>query len=163
MFRAAVITASDKGSVGAREDSSGPKVCEMLESIGISIAKTWVVADEKNQIADLLCEATDEMKVDLVVTTGGTGLSPRDTTPQATQMVLDYEVPGIAEAMRAEGMKQTPRAMLSRGVVGVRGFTLIINLPGSVKAVSENLGAVLPALEHALETLRNAANDCGGN
>jgi len=162
IYRAAIITASDKGSVGERQDRSGPRVREMLESLGIEVVKTWIVPDEEDQIAALLREGSDDLKVDLIVTTGGTGLSPRDVTPQATKSVLDYEVPAIAEAMRAEGLKHTPRAMLSGGIVGVRKFTLIINLPGSEKAVSENLGAFLPVLEHALETMRDAAKDCGG-
>jgi len=160
VYRAAIITASDKGSVGAREDTSGPKVRAMLEGMGVVIEKTWIVPDEQDQIAACLCEACDELKVDLVVTTGGTGLSPRDVTPQATKSVIDYEIPAIAQAMYAEGLRHTPRAMLSRGIVGVRRFTIIINLPGSEKAVSENLGVFLPVLEHALETMRDAAQDC---
>ncbi|MCL2498259.1 MAG: MogA/MoaB family molybdenum cofactor biosynthesis protein [Symbiobacteriaceae bacterium] len=160
VFRAGVITASDKGSVGFREDRSGPRIKEMLESIGMEVVLSRIVPDEVEEIAALLREAADDLRLDLVVTTGGTGLTPRDITPQATRMVIDYEVPGMAEAMRAEGLKYTPRAMLSRGIVGVRRFTLVVNLPGSEKAVSENLAVLLPVLDHALAMLRNASADC---
>jgi molybdenum cofactor synthesis domain-containing protein len=160
-YQVAVITCSDKGAQGEREDRSGPKISEMLQEIGISVSQKWIVPDEEEEIAALLCRACDEFNLHLVITTGGTGLTPRDVTPQATKRVIDYEVPGIAEAMRYQGMKFTPKAMLSRAVVGVRGFTLIINLPGSEKAVSENLEILLPVLPHALDLLHGAKVDCG--
>jgi len=161
MYRAAIITCSDKGSVGEREDLSGPRIGEILQGLGIEVAKTWIVADLEDEIAALLIEACDLHAVNLVVTTGGTGLTPRDVTPEATKRVIDYEVPGMAEAMRHAGMSFTPKAMLSRAVVGVRGFTLIVNLPGSTKAVEENLEVLLPVLPHALELLRGSSEDCG--
>lgn len=152
-FSAAVLTISDKASTGEREDTSGAAIRELLGSIQIDVTKYEIVADEPDAIARHLREWTDERVVQLIVTTGGTGLGPRDVTPEATKAVLDYEVPGIAEAMRAEGMRHTPMSMISRAVAGVRNRVLIINLPGSPKGVRENLTVVLPVLQHALELL----------
>jgi len=160
-FRIGILTLSDKGSIGARVDTSGPAIAELLADVG-EITLTALLPDEREQIAALLCTWCDDARLDLVLTTGGTGLSPRDVTPEATLQVVDRLVPGMAEVMRQTGLQKTPHAMLSRGVVGTRGRTLIVNLPGSEKAVRENLVALLPALPHALATLRGSSGDCGG-
>lgn len=152
-YTAAVITVSDLGSRGLRQDTSGPAVRSMLEGAGFTVTFTAVVPDEKEQISALLRECADEKKVDLVVTTGGTGLSPRDVTPEATLAVLEREIRAIPVAMWVEGLKSTPRAMLSRAVAGTRGNTLILNVPGSEKAARENLGAVAGTLEHAMRMI----------
>ena len=152
-YTAAVITVSDLGSRGLRQDTSGPAVRAMLEDAGFTVTFTAIVPDEKEQISALLRECADERKVDLVVTTGGTGLSPRDVTPEATLAVLEREIRAIPVAMWVEGLKSTPRAMLSRAVAGTRGNTLILNVPGSEKAARENLGAVVGTLEHAMRMI----------
>ena len=152
-YTAAVITVSDMGSKGLRQDTSGPAVCAMLEEAGFTVVHRAVVPDEKEQISGVLCGCADEKKIDLIVTTGGTGLSPRDVTPEATLAVLDLEIRAIPVAMWVEGLKVTPRAMLSRAVAGTRGGSLILNLPGSEKAARENLGAVIGALEHAMHMI----------
>jgi molybdenum cofactor synthesis domain-containing protein len=158
-FRIGVLTLSDKGARGEREDESGRLLAEMIAPLG-RVNRYQVVADEEETIVLMLTTWTDELQLDLILTTGGTGLSPRDVTPQATERVLDYHVPGMAEAMRAASMSKTPHAMLSRALVGVRGKTLIVNLPGSPKAVRENLQALLPALPHALGKLQGDPTDC---
>jgi molybdenum cofactor synthesis domain-containing protein len=145
-----VITASDGAAAGVREDESGAGVAARLETLGFAVER-HVVADERDAIETALREGA--ARHPLVLTTGGTGLTPRDVTPQATQAVVDYEVPGMAEAMRAAGRAKTPFADLSRGVVGVRNGSLIANLPGSPKGALESLDALVPILEHALETL----------
>ena len=145
-----VLTVSDRGAAGTREDTAGAGVAERLEALGFEVERA-VVEDDREAIEDALRAAAG--KNALVVTTGGTGLTPRDVTPQATLAVVDYEVPGMAEAMRAEGRKQTPFAALSRAVVGVRGRTLIVNLPGNPKGALESIEAIVPILDHALETL----------
>lgn len=150
MRRALVITASDGVAAGARGDASGAALAERLTGLGFSVSRR-VVADEQSPMAAALTEAAGD--VELIVTTGGTGLTPRDVTPQATQSVIDYEVPGLAEAMRAAGRASTPMADLSRGVVGVRGRTLIVNVPGSPRGALESLAAIEAVLEHAIETL----------
>lgn len=162
MFRAAVITLSDKGAAGQREDKSGPLIKEMLAQSGyIEVVRTELIGDEPQELTALLQRFSDEEKYDLVLTTGGTGLSPRDQTPEATLAAADRLVPGIAEYMRYRSFAITPRAMLSRGVCVMRKQTLIINLPGSPKAVRENLGFILPALQHGLEIMTGRAGDCG--
>jgi molybdenum cofactor synthesis domain-containing protein len=157
-YEAAVITVSDKGSRGERADLSGPAVRETLEGAGFSVVYTAIVPDERAEIERELiaCSARD---VALVVTTGGTGFAPRDVTPEATLAVCERMTPGIAEAMRAASMTVTPRAMLSRQTAGIRGATLIVNLPGSPRAARENLSAVVGALEHGLDTLRQPQRD----
>ncbi len=159
--RVAVLVASDKASRGERADLGGPAIREALAASPgqFEITDERLLPDEQEQIASILVELCDQPDVDLVLTTGGTGLAPRDVTPQATQRVLEYEVPGIAEAMRAESIRITPAGMLSRGFAGVRNRTLIVNLPGSPKAVRELLPVILPALPHAIETLRGGVGD----
>jgi len=154
MFKAAVITVSDKGSVGQRIDTAGPLICEMLAGAGFRIAHTSIIPDEREIIEREIIKCADEMDIALVMTTGGTGFAPRDVTPEATIAICDRLTPGIPEAMRLESLKITPRAALSRSQAGIRGKTLIVNLPGSPKAARENLEAVLDSLEHGLEMLR---------
>lgn len=154
----AVLTLSDKGSRGEREDLSGEIVKKMLKKIKADIKFYEILPDEKDLIKGKLIAYSK--KVDLILTTGGTGLSPRDVTPDATLDVIDRQVPGIAEAMRMEGLKNTGRSMLSRSVAGIRGQTLIINLPGSPKAVRENLEVVLNVIPHAIEKIKGSAEDC---
>jgi molybdopterin adenylyltransferase len=151
---AGVITVSDRSYRGEREDASGPVIIELLKSIGADIKDFQIVPDEKDMIADAMKSLADDLGVDLIVSTGGTGLSSRDVTPEATLEIIDKRVPGMEEAMRTESMKITPHAMLSRAVVGIRRRALIINLPGSPKAVRENLSVVLPAIPHAVEIIR---------
>ncbi|MZP30895.1 molybdenum cofactor biosynthesis protein [Heliobacterium undosum] len=160
MIRVGILTASDKGSRGEREDRSGRLIGEAVQSIGGAMAAYKVVPDERDQIAAALREMADDLGLDLIFTTGGTGFSPRDVTPEATMDVVERLAPGIAEAMRAESMKITPRAMLTRGVAGIRGRTLIVNLPGSPKAVQECLDIILPALPHGIEILKGEASEC---
>lgn len=157
--RIAILTASDKGARGEREDRSSDVIRSLLSYLG-AVSEYAIVPDEKDEIAQSLRTFADESGVDLIVTTGGTGLGPRDMTPEATLEVVDREVPGLAEAMRTEGLRHTPRAALSRAVAGIRSRTLIVNLPGSPKGVSESLSAVLPALPHALEILRGIGGEC---
>jgi len=153
----AVLTLSDKGSKGERQDSSGPAIAEMLAEIA-EVKYYDILPDEKELIKERLIFYSG--KVDLVLTTGGTGLSPRDVTPEATMEIIEREIPGIAEAMRAEGLKKTKNAMLSRAVAGVRKQTLIINLPGSPKAVRENLAVIIDVLPHAICKIKGDTQDC---
>lgn len=152
-YTAAVITVSDKGYRGERKDTSGPALCAMLTQEGYQVVHTALLPDEREQIRAELIRCADELGVSLVLTTGGTGFSPRDITPEATMEVIERPTPGIPEAMRAESMRITPRGCLSRSAAGIRGRTLIINLPGSEKAARENLRAVLTPLAHGLEML----------
>jgi molybdenum cofactor synthesis domain-containing protein len=158
-FSIGVLTLSDKGSRGEREDESGRVLREMVAGLG-SVDRYEVIPDDQERIVQTLVRWVDQDRLDLILTTGGTGLTLRDITPQATARVLDYEVPGLAEAMRAASLKKTPHAMLSRALAGVRRTTLIINLPGSPKGVRENLEVVLPALPHALAKLKGDPSDC---
>ncbi|MGI5837800.1 MAG: MogA/MoaB family molybdenum cofactor biosynthesis protein [Chloroflexota bacterium] len=157
--RYAVLTVSDKGSRGEREDRSGQVIHEMVRALGAEVIAYEIVPDEEQQIREKLVEWADRLKVDVVLTTGGTGLAPRDVTPTATLSAIDYQVPGLPEAMRAESLKKTPNAMLSRMVAGVRGRTLIVNLPGSPKAVQECMEVIKHSLPHAVETLRGEIGD----
>ncbi|HPQ45216.1 MAG TPA: MogA/MoaB family molybdenum cofactor biosynthesis protein [Syntrophales bacterium] len=162
MITGGVITISDKGSRNEREDISGPEITRMLSDLDIRITDYDIIPDEKEIIQDKLKQYTDNKNLDLVVTTGGTGVSPRDVTPDATLEVIEKELPGMAEAMRRESMKKTPHAMISRAVAGIRGQSLIINLPGSPKGARENLAVLLPALKHTIEKLKGDMSDCGG-
>lgn len=158
MHSAMVITLSDKGAAGAREDLSGPAVAQMLKDAGYDVRGVDILPDEMDLLRDRLIELCAD--VDLIVTTGGTGLSPRDITPEATLSVIERRVPGIPEAMRAAGMQHTNRAMLSRGEAGIRQGTLIINLPGSQRAASQSLQAVMDPLMHALDKIKGSTDDC---
>jgi len=160
MFEAVVITVSDKGYAGEREDTAGPVVAELLAKNGYQVVSQVIVPDELPMIEEALKKASDEMDAPLIVTTGGTGFSLRDVTPEATKAVCERMVPGIPEAMRLASMKITDRAMLSRMESGIRGASLIVNLPGSPKAARENLESVLPALGHGLEILRGESGEC---
>ena len=152
-IRAVVLTVSDACSRGERKDTSGKTMVQLLTDLGANIVETRILSDDLEPLVQSLYEFADRDDVNLVVTTGGTGLGPRDNTPEATQAVIEREAPGIAEAIRAESLKTTPMAMISRGVCGVRSGTLIINLPGSPKAVKESFAVVAPVLAHALDLL----------
>ena len=160
MYNVAILTVSDRCSRGEREDSSGTIIREMLTRIGLQVKDYAIVPDEKGIIAGKLIYWADQERVDIIITTGGTGLSPRDVTPEATSIVIHRVIPGFAEAMRAKGLEKTPHAMLSREVCGTRNKTLIINLPGSPGAVRECLETILPALPHAIELIRGQVVDC---
>jgi molybdenum cofactor synthesis domain-containing protein len=155
-----ILTVSDKGSQGLRRDESGLLVSQILESHGYSVTKREIVPDDLERIAEKLIQWVDRERISLIITSGGTGLSPTDVTPQAMRRVIDYEVPGMAEAMRAASLQKTPHAMISRAMVGVRGSCLIINLPGSPGGAEDNLSVVLPALHHALSKLGGDPSDC---
>jgi molybdopterin adenylyltransferase len=159
-FRAVVITVSDRGARGEREDTSGPELAVMLRTLGMVIVGERIIPDEKELIRRSLIEWTDGEKADLILTTGGTGVSPRDVTPDATREVIEREIPGMAEAMRHQSLAVTPHAMISRALAGIRGRTLIINLPGSPKGARENLGVLMPALVHAIEKIRGDEREC---
>jgi len=161
MMRVAIVTVSDKASRGERGDAGGPAIRETLIASGLEceVIDYRVVPDEEHVIAEALFHLSERPDVELILTTGGTGLAPRDVTPQATLGAIEYEVPGIAEAMRAASLAVTPAGMLSRGVAGVRRGTLIVNLPGNPKAVRENLSVIAAALPHAISTLRGQVGE----
>ena len=159
-IRAGVLTISDKGAKGLREDESGEIILRMLEEHGLTVVKREIIPDDRQQIADTLIMWVDKDGLALIITSGGTGLSPTDVTPQAMEQVIDYQVPGMAEAMRAVSLKKTPHAMISRAMAGVRNSSLIINLPGSPRGAEENLSVVLPALDHGLSKLAGDTTDC---
>lgn len=159
-FKAVIITVSDRGSRGERKDGSGPEIAGILRAMGMDIIVQRIIPDEKELIRQALIEWSDGEKADLIVTTGGTGVSPRDVTPDATREVIEREIPGMAEAMRRQSMLVTPNAMISRALVGTRGQTLIINLPGSPRGARENLAVLLPALAHAIEKIKGDPSEC---
>jgi molybdenum cofactor synthesis domain-containing protein len=158
-MKVGILTVSDKGARGEREDRSGPAIREMMEAAGGEVVRARIVPDEQDEIRAALVEWSDE-GLDLILTTGGTGFSPRDRTPEATKAVIERETPGIPEAMRRAGSEKTPTAMLSRAAAGIRKSTLIVNLPGSERAVRESLAAILPALPHGVEILKGTASEC---
>ena len=160
LLSVAIITISDKGSRGEREDLSGPAIRELITSLPAQVKFYDVIPDETNAISAILKECSDKLHCDLIITTGGTGVGPRDVTPEATRTIIDKEIPGMAEVMRMEGLKKTPHAMISRAVVGIRSQSLIVNLPGSPKAVKENLRALLPALSHTIAKIKGDEAEC---
>jgi molybdopterin adenylyltransferase len=153
-IRAAVVTISDKGYTGQREDVSGPVLADLVRQMGAEVVRQAVLPDERDEIVGLLVTLADEMALDLVITTGGTGVTPRDVTPEATKAVIEREIPGLAEVLRFEGYRQTPLAVISRGVAGIRGKTLIVNLPGNPQAVREGMETLTPILPHAVQMIR---------
>lgn len=163
-YTVGIITLSDKGSKGLREDKSGPAIREILEADGrFDVLEQFLFSDDRENLERELMRLCDEEKLNLILTTGGTGLSPRDNAPEATLAVADRQVPGIGEYMRARSFEITPKAMLSRGVSVMRGSSLIINLPGSPKAVRENLGFIMPALGHGLDIMLGRDGECGSD
>lgn len=160
-FKAVVITVSDRGARGEREDGSGPEIAMLLEAAGMDVVGRRIVPDEVEVIREELIAWSEGGKADLIVTTGGTGVSPRDVTPDATRQVIERDIPGMAEAMRAQSMSLTPHAMISRALAGIRERTLIINLPGSPKGARENLAVLMPALNHAIEKIKGDERECG--
>ncbi len=162
MITAAILTISDKGSRGEREDLSGEEIRTMLAKLPAEIKAYEIVPDETEEISREIIRFVDDLHIDLVVTTGGTGVTPRDVTPEATRAVIERELPGMSEAMRAESLKKTPHAMISRAVCGTRGQSLIINLPGSPRAVRENLAVLMPALAHTIKKIKGLPEECGG-
>ena len=163
MIKAGVLTISDKGFKGQRKDESGPLVAEILTKAGCTVEKQSIVPDNVEKIVEYLIKWVDTYGLRFIVTTGGTGVSPTDVTPEAMLKVTKYQIPGMAEAMRAASLTKTPHAMLSRAMVGVRGNSLIINLPGSPKGAKENLAVILPALNHALDKISGDMSDCSQN
>ncbi len=161
MYNAAVITVSDKGYLGQREDTSGPNLVRILTEKGFDVVYTAIIPDDRDMIQAELCKCADKLNIALVLTTGGTGFSPRDITPEATMAVVERPTPGIPEAMRAESMRITPKGCLSRSAAGIRGRSLIINLPGSKKASAENILAVIDPVAHGLDMLYSEGSaDC---
>ncbi|MDF2614388.1 MAG: Molybdenum cofactor biosynthesis protein [Clostridia bacterium] len=163
MYSVGIITASDKGSQGKREDLSGKLIQTMIEEKGYKVEKYLVLPDDEEMLAKEMIDMADKQHLHLILTTGGTGFSERDVTPEATLKVIFKQVPGISEAIRYNSLQITPKAMLSRGISGIRGKTLIINLPGSPKAVKESLGFIVDTLHHGLQILVGDASECGGS
>jgi molybdenum cofactor synthesis domain-containing protein len=159
-MKVAILTLSDKGSRGEREDLSGPALRDWLAERGVAVACMAMMPDELEQIAATLEDWADRLRADLILTTGGTGVSPRDLTPEATRRVIERELPGFAERMRQESLKKTPHAIISRALAGIRGETLIVNLPGSPKGAVENLAAVWPAIPHTIAKMKGDPTDC---
>lgn len=159
-WRVGILTLSDKGARGEREDLSGAVIRELLDPAVFAVSEYAVIPDDQETIVATLVAWVDEKKLDLVLTTGGTGVAPRDVTPEATRAVIEREVPGMAEAMRWASLQKTPHAVISRAVAGIRRQTLIVNLPGSPKAVRENLAVLLPALAHAIEKIQGDPSEC---
>ena len=159
-YTAGIITVSDKGSRGERADTSSAEIRKILENVSVSVVCYDIVPDERGMIAEKIIQYADDRKLDLILTTGGTGVSPRDVTPEATLDVIDREIPGIGEYMRAKSAEITPHAVISRAVAGVRKSSLIINLPGSPRGARENLSFVLPALKHAVEKIKGDQSEC---
>jgi len=163
MIKVGILTISDKGSRGEREDISGKVIEEVIRKINGEVKYYQIIPDEKEMIKEELIKAVDKLNLDLILTTGGTGLGKRDVTPEATLAIIEKEVPGISEIIRSESFKKTNRAILSRGVAGIRKESLIINLPGSPKGARESLGIILEALPHGIEILKGQATECGRN
>lgn len=161
-YSCAVVTLSDKGAAGLRDDTSGKGLQRILKEEGYILKTYTIIPDQINVIVNTIKDLTDNKGLDLIVTTGGTGVSPTDVTPEAMKEILDMEIPGMAEAMRTASFAKTPHAVISRAMAGVRGECLIINLPGSEKAARENIEVLLPALPHALEKIKGEKGDCGG-
>ena len=160
-YRCGVLTLSDKGSRGEREDTSGPQLQAMLRADGYEVAVSLIIPDQQDLIEQTLVSWVDDLHLDLIVTTGGTGGAPSDHTPEATRKVIELEVPGLSEAMRQASLRKTIQAVWSRGIAGIRKGCLILNLPGSRKAAQENLESILPALPHGLYKLKGGDADCG--
>ena len=160
-IKVSILTISDKGAQGEREDTSGSTIQDLLKGLPAEVIHYEIIPDERDMIKEALIRCADSLHSDLILTTGGTGLSPRDVTPDATLEVIEKEVPGFSETMRAEGLKKTPHAMISRAICGIRKQTLIVNLPGSPKAVRECLKAILLAIPHALSKLKGDQEECG--
>lgn len=161
MYRIGILIMSDKGSRGEREDLSGEQIMKILPPEQYKLDYYEIIPDEKELIVEKLKQACDEMKLDLILTSGGTGFSKRDITPEASLEVIEKLTPGIPEAIRYYGLQKTPRAMLSRAVAGIRGKSLIINLPGSVRGVRESLEAIVPVLDHGIDILIGSSSECG--
>ncbi|MBV5318420.1 MAG: MogA/MoaB family molybdenum cofactor biosynthesis protein [Desulfobulbaceae bacterium] len=161
IYRCGVLTLSDKGSRGEREDTSGPLLQAMLQAQGFEITASGIIPDQQALIEQTLIEWVDNKRLDLIVTTGGTGVSPSDRTPEATRAVIELEIPGLGEAMRQASLQKTMQAVWSRGIAGIRKGCLIVNVPGSRKAAQENLETILPALQHGIYKLKGGDADCG--
>jgi molybdenum cofactor synthesis domain-containing protein len=163
MIRVGILTVSDRSSRGERADASGPLLRQMAQQQGWTVERDSVVPDERDAIQAILVDWADLARLDLILTTGGTGFAPRDVTPEATCAVIERKAPGLAEAMRADSLRKTPHAMLSRAVCGIRGRTLVVNLPGSPKAAQENFETILPALPHAIALLQESPDSERGH
>ncbi|MCI5140276.1 MAG: MogA/MoaB family molybdenum cofactor biosynthesis protein [Candidatus Electrothrix sp. ATG1] len=161
VYTCGILTLSDKGAKGEREDTSGPLLQHLVTEQGFNVTTYQIIPDQPLLIEEVLTNWVDEKKIDLILTTGGTGVSPSDRTPEATRRVIDMEIPGIAEAMRQASLAKTPNAIWSRGIAGIRGESLIINLPGSEKGAKENIQVILPALAHGLYKIKGGTADCG--